>query len=479
MNLIGDAWIPVLFEEGVRRSVGLQELYEKAEVIRDLILNPPQRISVMRLLNCISQAALDGPTDEDDWLSCRERIISASLKYLNDRWDKFELFGEQPFLQVKDLDAIDNATIDKLDFRLASGNNSTLFDQAASKEGRSHPPGWIALMLLTYQCFSPGERIGVTTWAGTKTGNGSSEHAPCLEASPMHSILRREYLVDTIYLNLLTKEQVKTLPNSRWGKPIWDAFPASRQGEDVKALTHSYLGRLVPLSRAIFVDPASTSCTLANGLSYPKLPAGREPMATVLLKGEGNNQELGYLNINLSRHPWREIGSLFNLNRMGMAGGALALDHLKNIQAQAVDVWVGGLVADKGKLVDAAEWNFSLPLDLLDSAQIEKYKKGVKKANQGEFSLKKGIDEYCKYLKAEAGGFKARAVTAYWTTLDADHKKLIDIACDPYAPMEQWREFLVKTIHDTYRQACPHETARQIQAFAVGRRALRIRQTDA
>jgi CRISPR system Cascade subunit CasA len=139
MNLIGDAWIPVLFEEGVRRSVGLQELYEKAEVIRDLILNPPQRISVMRLLNCISQAALDGPTDEDDWLSCRERIISASLKYLNDRWDKFELFGEQPFLQVKDLDAIDNATIDKLDFRLASGNNSTLFDQAASKEGRSHP----------------------------------------------------------------------------------------------------------------------------------------------------------------------------------------------------------------------------------------------------------------------------------------------------------------------------------------------------
>jgi CRISPR system Cascade subunit CasA len=291
----------------------------------------------------------------------------------------------------------------------------------------------------------------------------------------MHSIVRGRHLLDTIFLNLLTKEQVKTLPNSKWGKPIWDAFPASQQGEDVKVLTHSYLGRLVPLSRAILLTPASTYCTLANGLSYPKLPTGREPMIAVVLK----NQRPAYLNINLSRHAWRELGSLLNLNRMGMAGGALALDHLKNIQAQAVDVWVGGLVADKGKLLDAAEWNFSLPLDLLDSAQIEKYKKGVKKANQGEFSLKKGIDEYCKYLKAEAGGFKARAVTAYWTTLDADHKKLIDIACDPYAPMEQWREFLVKTIHDTYRQACPHETARQIQAFAVGRRALRIRQTDA
>lgn len=479
MNLIGDSWIPVIFEEGVTRLVGLQELYEKAEVIRDLILNPPQRISVMRLLICISQAALDGPTDEDDWLSCRERIIQQSLKYLNDRWDKFELFGEQPFLQVKDLEPIDNATTDKLDLRLASGNKSTLFDQEAIEEGRPHTPGWIALMLLTYQCFSPGGRIGVSIWAGRKTGNGSSEHAPCLEASMMHSILRRGHLADTIYFNLLTKEQVNALPNSRWGKPVWDVFPASQQGQDAKALTYSYLGRMVPLARAILVAAASTCCTLANGLSYPKFPAGREPMATVLLKGTGNNQELGYLNINLSRHPWREIGSLFNLNRMEKVGGALALDHLKNVRQQTVDVWVGGLVANKGKLLDAAEWNFSLPLDLLDSAQIEKYQKGVEVTNQGEFSLRKAIHEYCKYLKAEAGGFKAKAVTAYWTTLDADHKKLIDIACDPYAPMEQWREFLIKTIHDTYGQACPHETPRQIQAFAVGRRALRIRQTDA
>ncbi|RLB87333.1 MAG: type I-E CRISPR-associated protein Cse1/CasA, partial [Deltaproteobacteria bacterium] len=126
MNLIGDPWIPVIFEEGVTRLVSLQELYEKAEVIRDLILNPPQRISVMRLLICISQAALDGPTDEDDWLSCRELIIPESLKYLEARRGKFELFGEQPFLQVKDLDPIDNATLDKLDFGLASGNNPTL-----------------------------------------------------------------------------------------------------------------------------------------------------------------------------------------------------------------------------------------------------------------------------------------------------------------------------------------------------------------
>jgi len=479
MNLIGDPWIPVIFEEGVTRLVSLQELYEKAEVIRDLILNPPQRISVMRLLICISQAALDGPTDEDDWLSCRELIILESLKYLEARRGKFELFGEQPFLQVKDLDPIDNATLDKLDFGLASGNNPTLFDHGADKEGRPHEPAWIALMLLTYQCFSPGGRIGVTTWARTKTGNGSSEHAPCLESSPMHSILRGEHLAHTIHLNLLTREQVKTLPGGQWGVPIWDAFPSSQQGEDVNALTHSYLGRLVPLSRAILLHPASTYCTLANGLSYPKLPAGREPMVTVVLKGKGNNQKPAYLNINLSRHAWRELGSLLNLNRMGVAGGALALDHLVALGGQTVDFWVGGLVADRGKLLDVAEWNFSLPLNLLNSAQIEKYRKGVEKANQGERCLRDAIGKYCDYLKAEAGGFKAQAVSAYWTTLDADHKKLIDIACNPCAPMEQWREFLIKTIHDTYGQACPHETSRQIQAFAVGRRALRIGRTDA
>ena len=60
MNLIGDPWVPVVFQGGQTRTVGLNGLYEQAAEIRDLALAPPQRIAVMRLLICITQAALNG-----------------------------------------------------------------------------------------------------------------------------------------------------------------------------------------------------------------------------------------------------------------------------------------------------------------------------------------------------------------------------------------------------------------------------------
>ncbi|MCX6983577.1 MAG: type I-E CRISPR-associated protein Cse1/CasA, partial [Lentisphaerae bacterium] len=103
MNLIGDKWLPVVFTDGRQDLVGLKELYEKSQEVRDLVLNPPQRISVMRFLICITQAALDGPKDEEDWLNCESRIIPESLKYLDERKDKFDLYGDKPFLQVKNL----------------------------------------------------------------------------------------------------------------------------------------------------------------------------------------------------------------------------------------------------------------------------------------------------------------------------------------------------------------------------------------
>ena len=481
MNLVVDPWIPAIFGDGISRLVGLRELYEKASEIIDLDLNPPQRVSVIRLLLCISQAALDGPADESGWLSCRDRIVPDSLAYLQGRQSKFDLYGDKPFLQVKDLEPLGNATLDKLDFGLASGNNPSLFDHEARKEGRAHTDSWIALMLLTFQCFSPGGRIGVSKWAGKKTGTGSSEHAPCLESSPMLSLIRGDLLLDTIYYNLLTKEQVEKLPNPLWGLPIWDAFPESQNGDNAKTLVRSYLGRLVPLARATQLHLNSTSFTLANGLTYPKLPAGRETMATVYIRGKGSKQELAYLRVILARHPWRELGSLLDLSRAGEKGGALALDHLQNASDGTVDIWVGGLASDQAKLIDMAEWNLTVPLRLLYTAELTKYQNGVDLARTGEGSLGFAVKEYGKQLKMEnqlIAGLKQKALLTYWTTLDTNNQMLVDIACDGKRPLEEWRLFLLKTTNESYRQICSHNTPRQIQAFAIGQRLIRIKNLE-
>ena len=142
MNLCGDPWVPVVVGNGQSRLVSLVEAFEQGEEILDLVATPPQRIALTRLLVCITQAALDGPEDEQDWQSCRSRIAPAALAYLSKHKECFELYGEGGFLQVPNLTPSPSATLDRLGFGLAAGNNATLFDHAATPDGRSsRPPG--------------------------------------------------------------------------------------------------------------------------------------------------------------------------------------------------------------------------------------------------------------------------------------------------------------------------------------------------
>jgi len=79
MNLVTGDWVPVVYPSGEHKLVSLKNLYEEAEQIRDLCATPPQRIALMRLLICITQAALDGPENERDWQACRNCIILKSI----------------------------------------------------------------------------------------------------------------------------------------------------------------------------------------------------------------------------------------------------------------------------------------------------------------------------------------------------------------------------------------------------------------
>ncbi len=145
MNLTTEAWIPAVWRDGTPVRVSLREAFARGEDLRDLAVRPHERIALMRLLICVAQAALDGPADGDEWESCRPRIAPAAFDYL-ERWQRaFELFGNgQRFLQVAKLRKPDNkkksataangeddsTSTSKLDLALATGNNTTLFDNA-------------------------------------------------------------------------------------------------------------------------------------------------------------------------------------------------------------------------------------------------------------------------------------------------------------------------------------------------------------
>ena len=493
MNLISDPWLPVVFRDGSFRKVGLNEVFEKGHDIIDLILSPPERISVMRLLLCITHAAIDGPADDDEWRSCKSKILASVIAYLAGHQNQFELFGEGAFLQLSGLQEKSNALLDKLDPTLDIGDNrAVVYDHQSTSAGRNFPPDWCALKLITYQNISVGGKIGSGNWNGKPFSTGTSEQAPALENCFLHTFLRGENLLDTIHYNLVTKEDIRKSPPLQWGHPVWEKMPTGVDDPEIKASTRSYLGRLVPVSRGIRLKQGESTISLTNGFTYPKFDGRgfRDPFATVVTRNMGKKVVKQYLRVSLDKHPWRDLGAILSINE----GSAFVFRKLLKIDPHSmVDVWTGGLSANKSSIHDAVEWSFRFEAGLVEDIYLSILRIGIDLAQAGEAALRSALASYYQNLKYE--GFSTRkahpnkdallekGIHHYWNRLDGVHQTLLDMAqsqqSDPTAGQssidQDWRPLVQKAMRDTYGSVCPHGTARQLQAFVQGNMKLNLK----
>lgn len=484
MNLVEEPWIAVLFGNGSPGCVSLREAFSRGSEIADLAVRPHERIALMRLLICIAQAALDGPADHDEWLRCRDRIPDAACAYLS-RWrHAFELFGDgERFLQVPNLepkpDREPDNPVTKLDLAMASGNNATLFDNGGGTE-RIFEPARAALALLTFQCFSPSGRIGVARWAGKPTGNGSSEHAPCIRRNVLHTYVRGGGVCATVHLNLLHKRQVVEL--TTWGHPVWEQFPqALTDKEAVQNATETYLGRLVPLSRAIRLWPNSDRILNSNGLTYPQQ---REAASTEMLQAASKGAERTVVSASVEKGIWRELSAITVKRTEG--GGPLSLQNLSD--DEAFDIWAGGLVANSNsKVVGVVESVFHIPAAMTREAGQRTYETGVKLAEGGLQRVLGAVSIYWREYSRTAGkkpkkeGPKERLSSSrqtaeefFWTAVE---QGVPDLLAATEAGVESWPDTLwgklvQRTARESLAAACPRGTPRQIRAFSKARQFL-------
>lgn len=481
MNLTNDSWIPALRADGRRDLFSLQDLFAQAHELRDLAVKPHERVALMRLLLCVTQAALDGPADEDEWETCLPLIQPRVRDYLTKWKSAFELFGDgQRFLQVpnlkpgKETDEGNAAT--KLDLALSTGNNSTLFDNFAGEERALHATR-VAISLLTFQCFSPGGRIGVAKWNGKDTpGKGSSNHAPCTPSSMVHTFILGENLQTTLHCNLLTKEgAMYDYGTDRWGRPVWE-LPCGHDGDKAAQAnaTLTYLGRLVPLSRAIRLHEGGRALVLANGLDYPIFPAFREATATIIKRKD----ELAVLSASTGRSFWRQLSAISVQRRAGAdaACGPFALNHVSN--SADTTLWVGALVTDKAKIEDAVESAYSLPSGMFTDFGRAAYETGVAHAEEREGVLIQAVKAYASSLKIAAAAYD-RARQQFWTRVEQHLAALFDLARDlnlvADLPNSNWGKAVADASRAAYEQSCPRQTPRQIEAYALGLRKLTYR----
>jgi len=485
MNLTVNPWIPIIRQNATPATVTLRQVFEDDLDIRDLAVRPYERVALMRLLVAITQAALNGPADKKTWRTCRPHICSAVLKYLT-RWHQaFELLdGPTPFLQIPTLQADKPTLTSKLDLALATGVTPTLFDNAGGSD-RAFTPAKLALHLLTFQAFSPGSRIGIARWNNHMTpGNGASIHAPCLAGRMLHAMPLGPTLIDTIHRNLLTKRQVQQLLKAPWGQPIWERMPKSfTDTPAIRNATTTYLGRLVPMARAISLSPNGRSLLLANGLEYPSYPNWREPTATIVLHTIKNKSTLAALKASTEKALWRHIPAITTLSTTTTpTGGPIVLHHTVDLTTPSA-LWIGGLITNQAKPLGTIEAVFPLSPKMLSNSGRLAYEQGLCSAKTAYDQVVKAIVTFhCArgnpINRPNAHKrIETTVDTRFWSALESSVHVLIAFASapEPLGPIAArywltWEDAIQDAQRSTYNNMCPRLTARDKEAYAVGLR---------
>ncbi|MFA6929353.1 MAG: type I-E CRISPR-associated protein Cse1/CasA [Lentisphaeria bacterium] len=484
-NLIDDPWVPVLMLNGTTHRVSLQELFAKADAISDLALNPYERIAVIRLLVCISMAALgeENLLDEIRWKACLPKLSESVLDYLKKWHQRFNLYGEHAFMQPDELFAEEKAKAccDKLFPHLSSGNNNTLFDHQAGEGERKINDACRIIGLLTYINFSAGGQHAKCYWSTEET-SASVSLAPSREKSMLHTMILGENFLQTVWLNLVTQDIVNSLPEKNIGRPIWEMDDLSRTNIEGKGIEKTLLGRLVPLSRVIKLEHSQHLCIMGEGLKYAQLPAAREVMGTTTrCKDPKDNEKALYVGASSSKLPWRDLQAILSQTEKH---GTPVLRHLKSLpQDDEFVIWTGGLITNQAKDEAVVEWTARLSGTLLTDPALTKYQNGIDFANKClvklHFALKEYVDgiiisETKKQNRTSVpDAVKVPAERFFWDELSVYQPLLTAIAEDrENADSKDWQQIVESAAKHAYEYACPKINGRQIAAYVNGLKKL-------
>lgn len=487
LNLCTDPWLPVRMRSGACVRVSLEEFFSKAHEISDLILAAHERISIMRLLICITQRALNGPEDREEWEDCKEDIVPRALSYLKQWRLAFNLLGEDgAFLQpagVKACKSGDWGDLSKISISSAEGNTPALFDNDAGTE-RFVSLAQIAIDLISFQNFAPGGTIGVTSWASVQTGVKSPDSAPsgpCAPASAIHLFVCGENLLDTLWYNLCTREEIIHY-RSDMGLPVWEFMPSHMEHDDaIQNATTTYLGRLVPLSRVVKISMSADKCLSSKGISYP-VYSERELIyyeSTMSVTRAKDNQLL-IVGANIDRAMWRSLPAL--LHRFSVENKSFACLEEQDLPSH-YGIWVGALVLDRAKVLGTME-DYYEHLDR-KYVGVSADKRQAVLMGMADFGMKLVKKALCSYYESFNSRFEnkkgvfACAEKHYWSWLTL--KKRVYVNClgvteDDIelqsADKMTWARIIKQAAYRTFDLLVSRRNTRQLAAWARFRRLL-------
>lgn len=521
MNIAFDPWIPVTTMTGSSTLISVHEALTNGESYADLAVRPHERVALMRLLLCVSHAALDGPKDFEEWEQVPERLPGAVSSYLDIWKESFELFHpEKPWLQVAGLnvcvspksrqkDSEDSwQPLTKLSLTRASGISSTLFDHSAcASDYEVFSDSEIVLNLLTFQnYFVAGGKASSRMWGSIEMKNPPNpKGGPCAGKSIIYTFGRSKNLVSTIHINMNNYEDIYFSygnNNSYIGMPIWEMpidTPINEQS--ICNATKTYLGRLVPQTRILKIHNERKRVLFGAGFYYPKFQDDNafypDIFASVVINKE---QKRVYLGARKDKSVWRELHSIavHALSRTDGSRGPLWLHNIRNESCDVVTVAMLTNPSQAAEIVDLVESVCSIPMQLLNEFGRSTYESEVRTAESIARKLGWAIETYRLEID---GGWESRlkiagsskwklkdrlhsiATTHYWTAVEKSLDQLMatieSLGSEAFLESQKsWHSMLHASARDAYELACSQDTPRQLRAYAKGLKKLNSRQDE-
>lgn len=482
-NLIDEAWLPVA---DVGR-VSLRDIFTHPEY-RALGGNPVQKIAILKLLQAIAQAAAT-PEDEAQWQQLGwQKMADQVCDYLDQWHDRFYLYGSQPFLQML---AIAKAALKPFSVALpdVATGNTTVLTQSQSEKILDDADK--ALLLLVQMGFAlagkktDNKMVLSEGYKGKTKENGkgvSSKPGPAVaHMGLLHNFCFGTSLLKTVWLNLFTQVEIAGLtiyPNGLGTAP-WQQMP---QGEDcaiAKQMKGSLMGRLIPLCR--FCLLTDEGLHYSDGINHASYKEGMfDPSIAIDFSGK----EAKVRWANPERRPWRELTGLLSFigqqkSRFDCIQLQLAISKAM-CQTEAIAIWSGGLrvssnageqyVSGFDDMVESLCW---LEPGILGEIWFERFKSEMSGLDKLAKMLYGGVMSYCKALLIEGSNYAARATHLFWQLCERQAQALLD-DCDKPDICHQLRRQFASYSEQVFDQICPHQTARQLDAWAKAKPNLAI-----
>ncbi len=478
-NLIDEPWIPIA-DIG---QVSLKQIFSEPSY-KSLGGNPVQKIAVTKLLLAISQAAYT-PQDNEDWVKISaEGIAEKCLNYLKKWHDSFWLYGDKPFLQMPETITAKEQPFGAVLPEIATGNTTVLIQSQLERQLSDAERAMLIVVLMGFGLGGKKTDNSVVLTQGY-IGKMNDKGKPSTGKPGssigflgyMHNFLQADYLLSSIWLNLLTVEQIEELGifSNGLGVAPWHAMPTGEEDSIAKALQQSYMGRLIPLGR--FCLLSETGLHYTEGVFHDGYKVGVFDVSTAV---NFTQKDPKIIWVDPEKRPWRQLTALlsfmdsshtngfdchqikFGLSRarkqlsvIGIWSGGLRVSNNAGEQyVSGTDDFVASLISLRSEWLGEI-WYVRLKTEMLE---LERISKIVYWATLGFF----------KTQKVDGKKQAAQASNQFWQVCERKFQNLIDNCSDP-DKTSLLRNTFAGFAFKAYDSFCNQDTARQLDAWAKNR----------